>query len=150
MNVHWIAMKACYLAVAACVGVQHPPRPPRIDIIPDAPHYDAKGVLKHGFECGTYCLDPPPWGTGGCTDEVNGCPVPPGYCTKSAPAYCAGLTDGGIVTVSDHTTAAIPHEFIHWIVGKKRLWPGGDPGHSGPYWHCEHKDEIPECGGLWP
>lgn len=147
MNVQWVAMKACYLAVAACIGVSHPPRPPRIEIVPDVPHY-TDGVLRHGFECGQYCLDPPPTDT--CHDEVNGCPVPPGYCTKNAPAYCAGLTEGGVSTVSDHTTAALPHEFIHHIVGKRHLWAGGDPGHQGPYWHCEHKEEVPACATLWP
>jgi hypothetical protein len=153
MTIHWLPLKACYLAVAVCVGVPHPPRPPRIEVVADVPH--GANNTKHGFPCGTLCLDPPP----DCGDP-SGCPVPPGYCTQEATAYCAGSYDNpprrGVVTVSEQTLDAVPHEFIHHLVQKRRLFPEGgkaDPGdasHVGPWWHCERKTEIPACGGLWP
>jgi hypothetical protein len=148
----WLAMKACYLAVAACVGVQHPPLMPRIEVVPDEPHL-TNGVLKHGFACGTYCLDPPP----PCV--VYPCDIPPGYCTKTATAYCAGEYDNpprrGVVTVSEKTLAAVPHEFIHHFVQKRHLFPGGKPDpsdaeHTGPWWTCERKEAVPACAGLFP
>lgn len=133
-------LAACYLAVAACVGVPHPPKMPRVVIVADVPHM-TDGQLRHGFVCGEYCLNPPP-----PCDDPAGCVVPPGYCTERAPAYCAGLYDNpprrGRVTVSDQTLEAIPHEFIHHLVQKRRLFRHqGDPGdaeHVGPWWPCEH------------
>ena len=145
-------LKACYLAVAMCVGVQHPPAPPKIEVVADVPHY-TDGVLRHGFECGTLCLDPPP-----CANPA-GCDIPPGYCTQSATAYCAGEYDNpprrGIVTVSDETSSAIPHEYIHHLVQKRHLFPEGgkfdpaDASHVGPWWACERREVVPECAGLW-
>lgn len=52
-------LAACYLAVAACVGVPHPPKMPRVVIVADVPHMD-DGQARHGFVCDEYCLNPPP------------------------------------------------------------------------------------------
>jgi hypothetical protein len=154
MSVYWDTLRTCYKQVAACVGVRRPPRPPRIVVVADEPHL-TNGVLRHGFACGTYCLDPPP----DCPSDRS-CPVPPGYCTQSATAYCAGEYDNpprrGQVIVSDKTMAAIPHEFIHHLIQKRHLFPEGgkddpgDGGHVGEWWHCERKAEVPACAGLWP
>jgi len=114
---------------------------PRIEVLPGK-----------NFECGTYCLNPPP----ACTHpdtEKDPCIVPPGYCTQTEPAYCGGEYKGGVVVVTEGTLANIPHEFIHHIVQHKDLWHSpdgpGDPDHEGPWWHCEGKEEVPPCAGLW-
>lgn len=127
---------------------------PKIETVLDVPHI-TDGQPRHGFVCATYCLNPPP---DDCTSPA-GCDVPPGYCTETAPAYCAGQYDNpprrGIVIVSDQMLEAIPHEFIHHLVQKRHLYLAGgkydpsDASHQGPWWHCEQRPAISACNFLW-
>lgn len=50
--------------------------------------------------------------------------------------------------MSDQTLEAIPHEFIHHLVQKRRLFrqggkdDSGDAQHVGPWWSCEHACDV--------
>lgn len=126
-------LRACYLGVAACMGVVNAPVSPHVEIVPNVPHVNLSGVPNSpGFACGEY---------------VDG-----------TTAYCAGLYERGWVVVSTHTMQALPHEFIHYVVERRHLWKSSsgdmadtaDNDHAGPWWHCEQKAAVPACVGLWP
>ena len=125
-------VRACWLAVAVCVGGVGPVgAPPRIEVVANEPHLSPwKGPgLYDGFACGTY--------------------------EDGSTAYCAGLSEGRWIVVSTATFAALTHEMIHHVVKRRHLgvspiadtWDGA---HEGPWWHCERADAIPECAGFFP
>ena len=115
----WVSLKACYLAVAICMGIERPPRLPQIIVQPG-----------ERFECGMECYDYP-------------------ACTDVRQSYCAGEYYRGRVYVTEGTLAAIPHELMHHILARRGLFDDGShEGWPWPL-QCDRPEIVPECEGFW-
>ena len=131
----WESLRICYVAVALCAGVTNPGPVPKIDVKPG-----------QDFPCGRLCYDPPASSTVPTLCDDMEC----ASCLDVHTQWCAGDYARGIVTVSEGSLDAIPHEFLHRILQRSGKVKDGDPGHLGPWWdYCQHPDA---CAGLrgWP
>jgi hypothetical protein len=121
-NAYWESLKVCYVAVALCVGVQHPKAMPKVVIRPGAQ-----------FACGRLCYDPPASKALPTLCDDLEC----ASCQDVHTMLCAGDYSHHTVTVAAGALNAIPHEFIHAIVQSSGLDKEGDSGHMGPWWDCQ-------------